>query len=172
MTDTPVPAPGWYPDPSGSAGLRWWDGERWTDDTHALTGEAVTSAPAGSVITAPAPVAPPAAEPAARRQDQPRAKAVALVAAFLVIAILAVAVLVVGLGRTRLTTADVEAQIADAIANELGLATTVTCPDVVDAGKGLSFTCDVKVSDGKTATVKVTQNDDAGNVTWDVVPAQ
>lgn len=22
--------PGWYPDPSGEAPLRWWDGHRWT----------------------------------------------------------------------------------------------------------------------------------------------
>ncbi|HTO01251.1 MAG TPA: DUF5684 domain-containing protein [Microthrixaceae bacterium] len=32
----PTPAPagpvaGWYPDPSGGAGLRWWDGTAWTD---------------------------------------------------------------------------------------------------------------------------------------------
>ncbi len=167
MTDAPAPAPGWYPDPSGSEGLRWWNGERWTDDTHTPAVEAVTSVAPGALATAPAPVAPPVTG----LPERHRRKAVALVAGFLVIAILAVAVLTVGLGRTRLTTADVEAQIADAIANELGVPTTVTCPDVVDAGKGLTFTCDVKVSDGKTATVKVTQNDDDGNVTWDVVTA-
>ena len=26
-----APAPGWYPDPYGYRGLRWWDGTRWGD---------------------------------------------------------------------------------------------------------------------------------------------
>jgi len=26
-------SPGWHPDPDGTDQLRWWDGERWTDDT-------------------------------------------------------------------------------------------------------------------------------------------
>lgn len=155
MTETPLPASGWYPDPSGSAGLRWWDGERWTDDTHALPGEAVAPEGAGT----------------AGRLGRRKGKVIAVVAAFLVIVLVAVAVVSVGLGRTRLTTLDVEAQIATAIANELGVPTTVTCPDVVDAGKGLTFTCDVNIDGGKTATVKVTQNDDAGSVTWDIVSA-
>ncbi|HEV2774428.1 MAG TPA: DUF4870 domain-containing protein [Solirubrobacteraceae bacterium] len=27
----PAAAPGWYPDPGGSAAMRYWDGSRWTD---------------------------------------------------------------------------------------------------------------------------------------------
>ncbi|MGD9956787.1 MAG: DUF4333 domain-containing protein [Candidatus Nanopelagicales bacterium] len=126
--------------------------------------------PAGGVALDPvAPQAPAAAPPAPASH---RGRAVALVAGFLVVLLLAVAVLTIGLGRTRLETKGIEEQIASEIANQLGTATTVTCPDLVDAGKGLSFTCDVKLDNGNTAVVKVTQKDDQGTVTWDVVPSQ
>ncbi|WP_285115043.1 DUF2510 domain-containing protein [Leifsonia sp. fls2-241-R2A-40a] len=57
MTDsgtpaTGTPAPGWYPDPYGSAGLRWWDGANW--------GEQVSPAPARP---APAVYGPPPRRP-------------------------------------------------------------------------------------------------------------
>lgn len=29
----PGAPPGWYPDPAGGPGLRWWDGYAWTDST-------------------------------------------------------------------------------------------------------------------------------------------
>jgi hypothetical protein len=41
------PVPGWYPDPSSSARLRWWDGSRWTDDTRDLPGHAAPPPPSG-----------------------------------------------------------------------------------------------------------------------------
>ena len=48
------PAPGWYPDPVDSTGLRYWDGERWTAE----------QAPAGRPGEPPAaPEAPPAPPP-------------------------------------------------------------------------------------------------------------
>jgi Protein of unknown function (DUF2510) len=28
---TPLPAPGWYPDPAGTNRRRWWDGRAWTE---------------------------------------------------------------------------------------------------------------------------------------------
>jgi hypothetical protein len=34
---TSIPAPGWYPNPQGGWGLRWWDGARWSDQVTAPT---------------------------------------------------------------------------------------------------------------------------------------
>lgn len=31
MSDPRLPPPGWYPEPSGAEGQRWWDGSRWTE---------------------------------------------------------------------------------------------------------------------------------------------
>ena len=31
---TATTSPGWYPDPHGAPGLRWWDGSQWTEHTH------------------------------------------------------------------------------------------------------------------------------------------
>lgn len=31
MTNAPMPLPGWYPDPSGGPGQRYWDGQKWTE---------------------------------------------------------------------------------------------------------------------------------------------
>jgi uncharacterized protein YxjI len=28
---SPLPPPGWYPDPAGGSGTRWWDGQVWTE---------------------------------------------------------------------------------------------------------------------------------------------
>lgn len=41
---TPPPA-GWYNDPAGSDGKRWWDGERWTDKVNAPAVEVAAESP-------------------------------------------------------------------------------------------------------------------------------
>lgn len=35
MKRADAPPAGWYPDPTGRAGLRWWDGQDWTDHRRA-----------------------------------------------------------------------------------------------------------------------------------------
>lgn len=45
--------PGWYPDPWGQAGQRWWDGQQWSSN--------VSGAPASGGAAAPAGVAAPGA---------------------------------------------------------------------------------------------------------------
>lgn len=54
-TTPSIPA-GWYPDPTGAAQLRWWDGETWTEEVSALVNAAVPSVVPYSLRPAPATV--------------------------------------------------------------------------------------------------------------------
>jgi hypothetical protein len=40
--DTPGKSPGWYPDPSGGTGVRWWDGNDWSSHTQSAAPPATT----------------------------------------------------------------------------------------------------------------------------------
>jgi hypothetical protein len=181
------PQAGWYPDPSGSPVLRWWDGAAWTDHTHAVPQAAPAPAMAGApayaapaygspapVATVPAygsPVPFPTAEQqaaadASERTAKKRAGAIVLVALLLIIALAAGTALVGSLTGPRLNTANVEKQIADDVANAAGASTVVRCPDRVDLVAGSTFECEIDISDGRTATAVVTLTDDKGGVTY------
>jgi Protein of unknown function (DUF2510) len=87
----PTPAPGWYPDPDGAAGLvRWWDGGAWSDVT-TPAGPGVTVQRAPTLTPAPPRPPAPAPEPKAPRRSFPTARVVGLSVLGLV------AVLVIGL---------------------------------------------------------------------------
>jgi hypothetical protein len=67
------PAPGWYPDPAGAATYRWWDGDAWTEGTHAGQTEAAEPATAAPETFAPATAAPETFAPAAPAPLSPEA---------------------------------------------------------------------------------------------------
>jgi Protein of unknown function (DUF2510) len=46
VREKPLPAAGWFADPAGSAGTRWWDGAQWTDHTRPLVTAPVVAASA------------------------------------------------------------------------------------------------------------------------------
>ncbi|MFF1634233.1 DUF2510 domain-containing protein [Leifsonia sp. NPDC058248] len=85
MTDTRLPAAGWYADPANPLTARWWTGATWSEHIQAIPPEAApvpvapAPQPAAAPPFAPAPAAPqPAAavpdnvyRPMARRYDPP-----------------------------------------------------------------------------------------------------
>lgn len=66
-----------------------------------------------------------------------------------------------------LDTGAIETDISGGIERQTGIAVrSVDCPDDVDVEAGDKFTCTVTAEDGSTAAVDVTQEDDEGNVRW------
>lgn len=71
-------------------------------------------------------------------------------------------------GRT-LDTDTIENEIAQGIEEQTGISVqSVECPDDVDAEAGNTFRCTATADDGSTAPVRVTQQDDEGNVEWEL----
>jgi len=84
-----------------------------------------------------------------------------------------VAALALGSACSRTKTLDaqqLDQKIASDMQAKLDLTgVTVSCPDDVKVQTGGTFTCTATGSDGKTMTLEVTQNDDRGNVGYNVV---
>lgn len=97
-TDAPggagIPA-GWYDDPSGQ-GLRWWDGEQWTEHVH--TAESAAAAAGGDAGEGDREAPPPQLVKLRERIQAKGAKGVGMVLGGLVLAIVVVALLLGGGG--------------------------------------------------------------------------
>jgi Domain of unknown function (DUF4333) len=89
--------------------------------------------------------------------------------------ILLVALLVVAGGCTRTKTLDgpsLNGLLASEMQKQLDVqGVTVSCPDDVPAEAGGVFDCIATTPDGTTMTIRVTQTDDQGHVTFKVVGA-
>jgi hypothetical protein len=97
-TDTPggsgIPA-GWYDDPSGE-GLRWWDGEQWTEHVHSAESAAAATG-AADLGTGPREGKPPRDLVKLRESIRGRGvKAVGMVLGAIVLVIVVVALLISG----------------------------------------------------------------------------
>lgn len=73
MSDDRAP-PGWYTDPGGSGGLRYWDGQRWTEQVHPPApapppGPAAPPGPSGQAAPPEPPGGPDGAAPAVALRD-------------------------------------------------------------------------------------------------------
>lgn len=66
-------------------------------------------------------------------------------------------------------TASIEAQIAKDASASRGVEVKVTCPGKVKAEKGGEFTCRATDGEGNSLSIRATQTDDSGHITWDLV---
>ena len=76
---------------------------------------------------------------------------------------------VVGCGDKKLDTGKLEGKIKDGIEKQAGVKIkAIDCPDDVKVKKGDTFNCKATTRTGQSANVKVTQQDDEGNVNYQV----
>jgi hypothetical protein len=85
---------------------------------------------------------------------------------------LAVTVGLLAACSSSLSQTDVQDKLQQGLTEQLGGEYTVTCPSDIPVQSGGTFTCDVTSTDGSTAKINVTQNDDQGNLTWEIVASE
>ncbi len=82
------------------------------------------------------------------------------------------ATLLVSCHPTLLDSAGLEQQLASQMERELGLTgLVVVCPDDVEVKAKATFTCTATGDGGANLSVRVTQTNEEGDVTWTVVDA-
>ena len=70
-----------------------------------------------------------------------------------------------------LDTGKIEEEIESGIEEQTDTSVeSVDCPGERELQEGDTFECTATAPDGSSATVEVTQDDDEGNITWEVVP--
>jgi hypothetical protein len=75
-----------------------------------------------------------------------------------------------GCGEQKLDTGKAESAIRAGIARQTGLEIeSVRCPNEVEAKRDGHFRCMAIAANGDRASVRVTQRDDQGTVTWKLV---
>jgi hypothetical protein len=85
------------------------------------------------------------------------------------ILVAALVALTLGACSRTVDTSELEGQIASELQAQAGVTpSSVDCPDDVQAEAGATFTCTATADDGSTATITVTQQDDQGNLRWEV----
>ncbi len=72
-------------------------------------------------------------------------------------------------GFSNLDTAALEDALRDEIGKTIPGEITVSCPEDVAMEQGADFQCTARHEDGSTLQVAVTQEDDEGNVNWQLV---
>lgn len=86
------------------------------------------------------------------------------------ILVIAVALSLAACGEATLDTGNIEDEIAPQVADQTGTKDVeLSCPDDVEAKKGDEFECDVTAAGGVEAKVKVVQENDEGDVNWELV---
>jgi len=86
-------------------------------------------------------------------------------------AVLLLALVATGCSK-RLDIDSLEPQLANQLSSQLKTtAITVDCPNDVGAEAGATFDCTATISGADTLTVRVTQKDASGTVTWAIVGA-
>jgi hypothetical protein len=80
----------------------------------------------------------------------------------------AASVLVLAGCSSSINVADLETQVQDGLAEQLGGTWTVECPDSMEIQAGLTTNCMATSDTGESINVDITQDDDQGNVTWKV----
>jgi hypothetical protein len=74
----------------------------------------------------------------------------------------------IAVADSTLNSALIEQQIASAISEELGIDSTVICPDSMTGPIGAAFECQATDMNGDSVIVDVTISDSIGDVTWEI----